>query len=255
MIESFVPFARELAALAAAETLPRFRANVPATAKGSGAFDPVTEADRHAEASIRRAINQRFPEHGIIGEEYGAEREDAPFVWVLDPVDGTRAFIAGLPIWTTLIGLCHEGRPLLGVIAQPVLGEVFIGGPGLGTALHRGGEVEPLKVRACTSLAAATLHTTDTALLNDAERDAWERLRASARLARTGCDAYAMAMVAAGRIDLVLECGLKRWDLDGPHAVVLGAGGRVERGVGRDERTDLLAGDPALVDQVLPLLA
>lgn len=251
VIEAFVPFARELAAIAAAQTLPRFRRGVEADDKGGDAYDPVTEADRQAEAAIRRAIAERYPEHGVVGEEYGEDRPDADFVWVLDPVDGTRAFIAGLPVWTTLIGLCHQGRPLLGLISQPVLGEVFVGGPGLGAALHRGGEVTPLRTRRCPALADAIIATTDPALFSEAERAGWERLRAGARLARLGCDAYAMAMVAAGRIDLVIECGLKRWDIDGPAALIEGAGGYIARGLAPQGRTDVLAGDAALAAAVL----
>jgi len=255
VIEAFVPFARELAAIAAAQTLPRFHRGVEADDKGGDAYDPVTEADRQAEAAIRRAIAARYPDHGVIGEEYGEDRADADFVWVLDPVDGTRAFIAGLPVWTTLIALCHQGRPLLGLISQPVLGEVFIGGPGLGAALHRGGEVTPLRTRKCPELRQATIATTDPALFGEAEHVLWERLRLATRLARLGCDAYAMAMVAAGRIDLVVECGLKRWDIDGPAALIEGAGGRVARGLAPQGRTDLLAGDAALVDAVLDACA
>jgi histidinol phosphatase-like enzyme (inositol monophosphatase family) len=255
MIESFIPFARELAAIAAAQTLPRFRAGVTAEHKGGERFDPVTLADREAEAALRRRIEAAYPDHGIVGEEYGDDRSDADFVWVLDPVDGTRAFIAGLPVWTTLIGLSHQGRPVLGVIAQPCLGEVYIGGPGMGSCVHHLGDVTPLRTRPCPELSAAILHTTDPALLSEAEWVAWQRLAASARLARLGCDAYAMAMVAAGRIDLVVECGLKRWDIDGPAAVIMGAGGTVRRGVGAGGRTDLLAGDAAMIDAALGVFA
>lgn len=254
MIEDFVPFARELAAIAAAQTVPRFRAGVLAEHKGGERFDPVTAADREAEAALRHRIEKAYPSHGIVGEEYGDDRGDADFVWVLDPVDGTRAFIAGLPVWTTLIALCHQGRPVLGLIAQPILGEVYIGGPGLGAACHHLGDVTPLRSRPCPDLAAAILHTTDPALLSPEERAVWDRLALAARLARLGCDAYAMAMVAAGRIDLVMECGLKRWDIDGPAALILGAGGAVRRGAGPQGRTDLLGGDPALLDVVLPYL-
>lgn len=255
VIDAFIPFARELAAIAAAQTLPRFRAGVRWEQKGEGRFDPVTAADREAEAALRRRIEQAWPDHGIVGEEYGSDRSEADFVWVLDPVDGTRAFIAGLPVWTTLIGLCHHGRPVLGVIAQPALGEVYIGGPGVGAALHHLGDVTPLHVRSCPALPDAILHCTDPALLSAEERVVWDRLAAGARLARLGCDAYAMAMVAAGRIDCVVEWGCKRWDLDGPAALVMGAGGAVRRGLGPGERADVLAGDAALADSVAAEIA
>ncbi|HWT52307.1 MAG TPA: inositol monophosphatase family protein, partial [Caulobacter sp.] len=119
--------------------LPLFRADHGLEDKSAGknlprdshaAFDPVTEADRGAEAAIRKLIGERFPDHGVIGEEYGEDRPDAEFVWVLDPIDGTRAFISGLPLWTTLIGLRHQGRPVLGSIGQPYIDEVFVGHAG-----------------------------------------------------------------------------------------------------------------------------
>ena len=123
-------FAIDLAREAARVSLPYFRGAYEETDKGGpGAFDPVTQADREAEAAIRVLIAARYPDHGVIGEEYGEDRPDADHVWILDPIDGTRAFIAGLPLWTTLIGLRHEGRPVLGSIGQPYLDEIFLGGP------------------------------------------------------------------------------------------------------------------------------
>ena len=137
---SFEAFAVDLARAAAAVILPLFRTDCGEEDKGGpGAFDPVTQADRDAEAAMRRLITERFPDHGVIGEEYGEDRPDAEYVWVLDPVDGTRAFVAGLPLWTTLIALRHEGRPVTGVIAQPVMDEIFLGGPS-GAVLLKGGE-------------------------------------------------------------------------------------------------------------------
>ena len=132
--------------------LPLFRSDHGLEDKGGEAgFDPVTMADRGAEAAIRRRLAEVVPEHGVIGEEYGEDRPDQEFVWVLDPVDGTRAFIAGLPVWTTLISLRWRGEPILSSIGQPYLGEVFIGSP-TGSRLVRGGEVRPLRVRPCFGL-------------------------------------------------------------------------------------------------------
>src|SRR5271170_7621265 len=120
--------------------LPLFRAEHGLQNKaGPGAFDPVTEADKGAERAIRQLISQSFPHHGVIGEEYGEDRPDAEFVWVLDPIDGTRAFVAGLPVWTTLIGLRHQGEPVLGSIGQPFTGELFIGHAGGSRLISRGG--------------------------------------------------------------------------------------------------------------------
>ncbi len=194
-------FALELAAEAARVTLPLFRNEAAAENKaGEGAFDPVTEADRGAEAAIRRLIETRYPDHGVIGEEYGEDRPDAEHVWVLDPVDGTRAFICGLPLWTTLIALRQAGRPTVGVIAQPYLDEVFLGGPSGARLISRGGE-RAIKVRECARLTEAVIATTDADLFTPPELGAWTQVRAAARLARFGCDAYAYAMVAMGRID------------------------------------------------------
>lgn len=251
------PFILELAAVAAAETVPRFRAGIACDNKAARGFDPVTQADRGAEAAIRARIASVHPGHGVIGEEYGEDRPDAEFVWVLDPVDGTRAFIAGAPVWTTLIGLRHLGRTVLGLIAQPVLGEIYVGGAGLGARLIDRSGVRALATRAAVSLGDAIMATTDPALFRDAERAAWERAARAARLARYGLDAYAMAQVAAGHIDLVIEAGLKSWDACGPRAVVEGAGGVVSDWEGHCAEAGrlLFAGSAALAKEAQAVLA
>ncbi|HXQ45642.1 MAG TPA: inositol monophosphatase family protein, partial [Caulobacteraceae bacterium] len=135
-IETLESLLLELNAVSATAILPFFRAEHGLEDKGAdGLFDPVTQADKGGEAAIRKLVTQRHPDHGFIGEEYGAEREDAEFVWVIDPIDGTRAFIAGLPVWTTLIGLRFQGEPALGSIGQPYLSEVFVGSRALGARL------------------------------------------------------------------------------------------------------------------------
>ena len=224
----FEPFALELAAVAGEVTLPGFRQGLDVVDKGpDGAFDPVTAADRDAEAALRRVISGRFPGHGVIGEEYGQDRPDADWVWVLDPIDGTRAYVSGLPLWTTLIALLHEGEPVLGVVAQPYLREAFIG-TAAGSRLVRPDHADrPLQTRSCASLAQATISTTDPGLFAGEEAEAWARLRHASRLARLGCDAYAYAMVAAGQIDVVLESGLKLWDWAPHKPLIEGAGGQV----------------------------
>lgn len=216
--------------------LPLFRADHGLEDKGAGknlprdshaAFDPVTEADRGAEAAIRKLIAERYPEHGVIGEEYGEDRPDAEFVWVLDPIDGTRAFISGLPLWTTLIGLRHQGRPVLGSIGQAYIGEIFVGHAGGSRLLSHGGET-PIRVRECPDLTEAVIATTDAdACFDGAERGAWLQVRAAAKLARMGCDAYAYAMVAMGKMDMVIEAGLKAWDIEAAIPLIEGAGGMV----------------------------
>ncbi|RZJ19190.1 MAG: histidinol-phosphatase [Brevundimonas sp.] len=250
-------FAVELAHEAARVTLPFFRGvNAEENKAGPGAFDPVTEADRAAEAAIRKRIAERFPDHGVVGEEYGEDRPDAEHVWVLDPIDGTRAFIAGLPLWTTLIALRVAGRPQTGVIAQPYLDEIFLGGPS-GARLLKAGAETPLKTRACPDLTAAIISTTDPDIFNGAELGAWTQVRAAARLARLGCDAYAYAMLAAGRIDLVAETSLKPWDWSALVPVIEAAGGEVTnwRGEAPDDTGQILAvGDARLRPEALVAL-
>lgn len=221
-------FAQTLAAAAAQISLPLFRTlSLGTDNKLDKGFDPVTEADKGSERAIRALISEHFPDHGVIGEEYGEHQADAEFVWVLDPIDGTRAFISGLPLWTTLIGLRHHNRPVVGVIAQPFLGEIFIGSPNLGSRLITTSGETPLKVRDCGTLSAATLGTTDPFLFKGPEADAFGSLRKAARLSRYGCDAYAFAMVAQGTMDIALETGLMAWDIDAIIPVIENAGGTV----------------------------
>jgi histidinol phosphatase-like enzyme (inositol monophosphatase family) len=261
-LQALDSFLMELNSAAAAAILPLFRADHGLTDKkrqaGMRGFDPVTEADKGAERAIRGLIAQRYPDHGVIGEEYGEDDPDAEFVWVLDPVDGTRAFISGLPLWCVLIGLRHEGRPVLGSIAQPYLGELYIGHAGA-SRLEARGEARPLRVRPCPRLTEAVIATTDPELcFNGAELAAWTQVRAAARLARLGCDAYAYAMVAAGTMDLVVEADLKAWDIDAAIPVVEGAGGLVTdwRGdpVGPHGGQVAIAGDRACLEEALVAL-
>ncbi|MBS0332884.1 MAG: histidinol-phosphatase [Proteobacteria bacterium] len=257
-VDELDAFLVELNRAAAGAILPLFRADHGLVDKGgaaeggTGGFDPVTEADKGAERAIRALIAERYPGHGVIGEEYGEDRPDAEFVWVLDPVDGTRAFIAGLPLWTTLIGLRHNGTPVLGSIGQSYIDELFIGGAG-GARLVSRGTSRPLKVRPCPALSEAIIATTDPAIFRGEEREAWNRLRAAVRLARLGCDAYAYAMVAAGTLDLVVETGLKAWDIDAAIPVLAGAGGTVTdwegQPVGGHGGRIVIAGDRACAEQ------
>lgn len=247
-----------LARAAGEVALPYFRGTFALDDKGAGKakFDPVTEADKNAEAAIRKILAERRPDDAILGEEYGATNQGAELEWVIDPIDGTRAFIAGLPLWTTLIALRVEGQPRLGVIAQPYLNEIFVGGPG-GSRLIRGELERRLKVRPCPKLTDAALATTDVHLFNGAEAGAFEQVRAAARYARFGCDAYAYAMVAMGGLDLVVESGLKPWDWCALVPVVEGAGGVVTnwRGETPDGSGQIAAaGDRACLDEALVAL-
>jgi histidinol phosphatase-like enzyme (inositol monophosphatase family) len=262
LLDELDAFLVELNHAAAGAILPLFRGDHGLSNKFAerplGGFDPVTEADKGAERAIRALIAARYPQHGVIGEEYGEDRPDAEWVWVLDPVDGTRAFIAGLPLWTTLIGLRHQGRPVLGSIGQPFLGEIYIGHAGGSRVIARGGS-RPLKVRSCPKLTDALIATTDPeACFSGAELGAWTQVRAAARLARLGCDAYAFAMVAAGTMDLVVEAGLQSWDIEAAIPVIEGAGGLTTdwRGepVGSFGGQIAVAGDRACLEEALVAL-
>lgn len=255
----FEPLALELAARAADVTLPAFRRPGAVQDKGleAMAYDPVTAADQGAEAVIREHLARACPDHGVIGEEYGEDSPGADWVWILDPIDGTRAFISGLPLWTTLIALLHEGRPVLGLIAQPYLGEVFVGTTAGSRLIRPGQPDQRLSTRACPDLASATLSTTDPALFLGAEADAWSTLQTRTRLRRLGCDAYAYAMVAAGHIDLVLESGLKLWDWAAHAPLIEGAGGVVtgwDGGPPSDGRV-LACGDRRIHAEALEIIA
>jgi histidinol phosphatase-like enzyme (inositol monophosphatase family) len=252
-------FLLELNRVSADVILPLFRApNVVEDKGGVRGFDPVTAADRGAEDAIRRLIASRYPEHGVIGEERGEDRPGADFVWVIDPIDGTRAFVAGLPLWTTLIALRFEGRPVLGSIGQPYVGEVYMGKPG-GSRVVTSRGTSRLAVRPCSSLSTAIIATTDPDVyFGDAERAAWANLRRTARIARTGCDAYAYAMVASGTMDLVVEASLKAWDVEAAIPVLEGAGGSVttwtRATVGDAGGQIAFAGDHRCLDEALEVL-
>ncbi|MDR7037076.1 myo-inositol-1(or 4)-monophosphatase [Methylobacterium sp. BE186] len=222
-------FMDDLATQSGQAILPFFRAHfgLDDKARGGAAFDPVTEADRAAEVVLRNMIRQTFPTHGILGEEFGSERLDAECVWVLDPIDGTRAFIAGLPTWGTLIGLTRGGMAVRGLMHQPFLNERFFGDGASAKLRHARGE-RTLRTRRCESLKEAILATTDPRLFAEGEEaERYRSIEASVRMARYGADCYAYCMLAAGQIDLVVEAGLKPYDIVALIPIVEGAGGVV----------------------------
>lgn len=206
--------------------LAHFRTQTDIVDKGEpGEFDPVTEADRSAERAMRAVLAKLRPADGICGEEYGESAGTSGWTWYLDPVDGTRAFVAGLPVWTTLIGLVDsEGDAVVGVIDQPVLDERYVGSSE-GTYLHSGGSAKAISVSSCTDLRQAVIATTDPFIMTPAEQGAWTHLRHTAQITRYGLDAYAYARLAAGSIDLVAETGLAPHDTAALIPVVRGAGG------------------------------
>jgi histidinol phosphatase-like enzyme (inositol monophosphatase family) len=217
-------FWQALARTAAAETLPRFRQGGSIANKLEGGFDPVTEADRAAEQALRSLIAERFPQHGILGEEFGAERPDADYQWVIDPIDGTRSFISGIPLWGTLVGLTQGGRAVAGMMAQPYVGETFVAEAGIARYSGPAG-TRPLAVSGIRALEEATLCTTSPTLFPPQGLEPYRRLEARVKLARYGTDCYAYAMLAAGQVDLVVESGLKSYDVCALIAIVEAAGG------------------------------
>ena len=224
---ALLDFACTLADAARAVTLPAAEGGLPCEDKNAGgAFDPVTEADRGAEQAMRALIEARYPDHGIAGEELPPRPANGPFVWSLDPIDGTRAFICGMPGWTTLIALLEQDEPVIGLIDVPRLGERYVGTGDRAWVAGPGGE-QPLAAATCTALGEARLSTTDPYLFRGAEAEGFERLRRSIRVTRYGYDAYAYGRLAAGTIDLVAESGLSPHDLNALVPVVRGAGGMI----------------------------
>jgi histidinol phosphatase-like enzyme (inositol monophosphatase family) len=217
-------FFDRLAEAAKAETLPRFRIGTSVANKLEGGFDPVTEADQSAEAAIRALIERHFPEHGILGEEHGNVGLDREHVWVIDPIDGTRAFISGLPVWGTLIGLYRNGEAVMGLMDQPFTGERYFA-DGRETVYRGPGGEQVLSTRACKSLSDAVLFTTSPHLYTGDFKTRYEALQSKVRLFRYGCDCYAFALLAAGHVDLVIECGLKPYDVGGLIPLIEQAGG------------------------------
>jgi myo-inositol-1(or 4)-monophosphatase len=259
-LTELIAFAEGLADAAAEATLRYFRRleSVEDKAGGRG-YDPVTAADREAEAIIRQRIKAAYPDHGILGEEHGRETGSSACTWVIDPIDGTRSFIAGIPLWGTLIALNDGARPILGIMDQPYLGERFVGSRAGARMTERGGDRVELATRPCGSLSVAVLMCTDPAMfLHADERAAFDSLRAAARLTRYGADCYAYCMLARGLVDLVVEADLKPYDIQALIPVIEGAGGLVTdwRGGPADQGGQVIAaGDPAVHAAALAIRA
>jgi myo-inositol-1(or 4)-monophosphatase len=249
--------AAEAAAELAGETIrPLFRSGLLVEAKGDAS--PVTEADRAAERALRAFLAERFPQHGIMGEEYGTERGEAEWLWVLDPIDGTRAFLTGRPLFGTLIGLLHRGVPVLGVIDQPVTRERWVGVVGEGTRFTSllGGAAQ---VRPCPRLAEAELAVTSPDIFDAGRMERFNRVRHAARRVSWGGDCYAYGLVALGLVDAVVEATLKPWDWAALVPVIEGAGGRMTDWSGQrltlaSEGDVIAVGDAALLPEIVALL-
>ena len=250
-------FLHALADLARDAVMPLFRAPIAIENKEQAGFDPVTEADKQAELIMREAIVSRFPDHGIVGEEFEDQNLDAHGVWILDPIDGTRAFISGLPTWGTLIGYRHKDGCSLGMMSQAFTGERFFGNGK--RSFYTGPDgARDLNTRSCGSLADATLFTTSPDLFVGDEIDAYFRVEKATRLARYGVDCYAYCMVALGYADLVVESSLKAVDIAPLIPIVEGAGGHVtnwQGGSAFDGGQVIASANKQIHEQALALLS
>jgi myo-inositol-1(or 4)-monophosphatase len=252
----FANFVDQLATVSGETILPFFRTALAIENKKSGGFDPVTAADRAAEDAMRALIRRYFPAHGILGEEYGSERTDAEYVWVLDPIDGTKSFIAGMVAWGTLIGLMRFGEPVFGMMHQPFTRERFSGDGG--AARYRGpGGMRDLRVRTCEGLSDALMFTTSPLLMNKDDRAVFARVEDKVKLSRYGGDCYAYCMLAAGHIDLIIETEIKPHDIVPLIPIIAGAGGIVttwDNGAAQGGGRIVAAGDRRVHEAALAML-
>jgi myo-inositol-1(or 4)-monophosphatase len=255
----FAAFVDQLAHVSGQAILPFFRTalGVEDKAGGNVGFDPVTEADRAAERVMRNMIRSTFPDHGIVGEEYDAVAARSDFTWVLDPIDGTKAFITGMLHWGTLIGLKRGDQAIYGMMHQPFTGERF-SGDGRGARYSGPHGSRALHVRPCESLADAVVMTTSPGLMTPTERVRFRTVEATARLSRYGGDCYSYCMLAAGHVDLVIESGLKPHDIMALIPIIEGAGGVVTTWSGDSAVQGgavVAAGDARVHQQALVLLS
>ncbi|MGM0562191.1 MAG: histidinol-phosphatase [Pseudomonadota bacterium] len=256
--QDLVDFAEELAGLAADVARSHFRTSVSVDIKADES--PVTIADRTAEEKMRAAIARRFPAHGVFGEEFGIENPDAEYLWVLDPIDGTKAFITGNPLFGTLVSLLHRGHPILGIIEMPALRERWIGASGQPTCRRDLSGVQETRTRACSNLDRAIMRTTSPDMFPKEQAEAYDRLSRACGLTLFGGDCFCYGQLASGFVDLVVEAGLKPYDFMALLPVVIGAGGVVTDWQGiplsLDSQGDIVvAGDPEVHAQALTLLS
>jgi len=259
--ENRLEFAHRLADASGAVIRPYFRRQIDVEEKKStkdGDFDPVTAADKAAEQALRALIGENYPDDGVLGEEFGATPGTSGYRWVLDPIDGTRAFVSGQTMWGSLIALEKNDERVLGVLDQPFLRERFVGHSGRTEFRSLEGS-STLKTRSCESLAEAVISTTHPLThFNDEEARLFAGVEAGSKLSRYGGDCYAYGLVAMGFIDLVMEAGLRHWDITAIIPIVEGAGGIVSDWDGNpvSERGDMLAtGDARVHGEALALIA
>ncbi|HEY2010440.1 MAG TPA: histidinol-phosphatase [Rhizomicrobium sp.] len=256
--DKLIAFAGRLADASGAVIRPFFRQRIEVVHKpGVRAFDPVTEADKGGERAIRAIIERDRPDDGILGEEYGEKPGKSGLRWVLDPVDGTRAFITGRHEWGSLIALEDNDVPVLGILDQPVLGERYLGVNGRAVLLE-GEKRTSLKVRECAEIKDAILCATDPSVYFSPEQQAaFARVRSAVRMTRFGGDCYLFAALALGFVDIIIEAGFNRWDVAALIPLVEGAGGIITDWSGdhcRDGKTILACGDKRIHEEAIKLL-
>lgn len=253
-VEAFVALAQRMADAARPVTLGYFQQGVGWDVKAD--TSPVTVADRESEAVMRRLIAETFPDHGILGEEHGAEHLEARYVWVLDPIDGTKSFVTGKPLFGALIALLRDGRPIVGVIDMPALDERFVGVEGCASTWNGA----PISARTCADPANAWLYATSPQMFEGADADAFERLRTRCYATVWGADLYAYGLLSRGRVDLVCEASLQPYDYCAVAPVIEGAGGVITDwqggplGLNSGARV-IAAGDPRMHAAALSALA
>lgn len=250
-------FAVALARASEAEILPYFRQNAAVEIKPHVDWDPVTEGDKAGERIIRKLIEERFPEHGIYGEEYGIKEGTSGFTWVLDPIDGTRSFVCGMPVWATLIALYNEEKPVVGVMNQPFVGDLFYGNPHGAWNNYRG-TIEPIRTRKGVVLANAAAGTTAPELhRSESDQRAFQKLRKAVKLMRYGGDAYFFSVLAAGHLDIALDAGLQAYDIGALIPIIEGAGGAVgswSGSVPAEGGNIICAGSQALLEAAIEVM-
>ncbi len=240
------------------KTLKAFHLKMAVDNKNTeGVFDPVTEADKGAERLLRSLIGKAFPGDSIVGEEYPDKIGGNDWSWCIDPIDGTRAFVSGVPVWSTLIAISFRHDPIIGIIDHPALNERYIGVPGKAWCETVNGVAE-LKTKVCAKLEDAVLSCTEPmAMFSSGQLAAYELIRRKVRFTRLGLDAYAYALTAAGRMDLVIEAGLAPYDIRAHIPVIKGAGGAVtawDGGDAKDGGAIICVGDARLLDEIYPYL-
>ncbi len=259
-MKELVDFACRLADASGEVIRPYFRSGLAVTDKGTGraGYDPVTEADQNAETAMRKLIAEVYPLHGILGEEHGRQPGEDPFTWVLDPIDGTRAFICGMSQWGTLIALNDGTRPVVGVLDQPITRERWIAAEGRAELVTAGARTA-IHTRPCADLASAIITTTHpTGYFTPEERMAFESIGARARMTRFGGDCYAYGLLAMGFVDVIIESSLKPWDVQALIPIVEGAGGLFTTWTGGDAQEGgrvIAAGDPRVHAEALEVLS